>query len=373
MNPTYDCDMMILALRLARRGEGRVEPNPMVGCVIAKKKKILGQGYHQRFGGPHAEIQALRDCSVATRGATVYVTLEPCCTTGKTPPCIDALIQAKVARVVIATKDPNPMIKGRGIRQLRRAGVVVDAGTCEHEARELIAPFATRMILHRPYVIAKWAQSLDGKLATHRGDSKWISSAASRRMVHQLRSRVDAIIVGSGTAIKDDPRLTARDVRVRRMAMRVVLDGNLRLKASSKLVQSANQTPLVIVTTIANSQSKKAASLAKRGASIFPCKSRRGLLQPGDILRRLYKMDVTNVMIEGGAKVLSSFLTAGLIDEALVFTAPILIGGDNAPSVWTGKGRATITESLHPRLIKTSRSDCDLIHQLRLSGLPAWS
>ncbi len=370
MSSTFDHDMMKLALRLARKGQGLVEPNPMVGCVIAKKKQILGQGYHPKFGGAHAEVKALQDCSLTAHGATAYVTLEPCCTTGKTPPCTDALIQAKVARIVIATKDPNPAVRGRGIRHLRREGIVVDVGVCEPEARELIAPFATRMILHRPYVIAKWAQSLDGKLATHRGDSQWISSAASRRLVHRLRSRVDAIIIGCGTALKDDPRLTAREVRVGRIAKRIVLDGDLRIKINSKLVQSVKQSPLIIFTTAAKSKSKLAVSLSRHGVSVIACKSRGGRVQPSDVLHKLYAMEATNVMIEGGASVLTSFIIAGLVDEALVFTAPILIGGDQAPSAWMGKGSPAIADSLHPRLINTSRSGCDIVHQLRFTDLP---
>ncbi len=369
MSSTFDHDMMNLALRLARKGQGYVEPNPMVGCVIVKNNKILGQGYHKKFGGPHAEVSALQDCTSAVRGATAYVTLEPCCTTGKTPPCTSALIQAKISRVVVATKDPNPKVKGRGILRLRRAGIAVDVGLCEQEARELIAPFATRMILQRPYVIAKWAQSLDGKLATHRGDSQWISCAASRRLVHKLRSRVDAIIVGCGTAIRDNPQLTAREVRVRRVARRVVLDGHLRIKASSQLVQSARQIPLTIFTTTAQINSKKAASLEKHGAQVVAGKSRGGLLQPSDILHKLYAMDATNVMIEGGAKVLSSFFTAGHVDEALIFTAPLIIGGEKAPAVWMEKGSPTIADALHPRLIKTSRSGCDVVHQLHFTDL----
>ncbi len=370
MNSTFDLDMMNLALRLARKGEGRVEPNPMVGCVIVKNKRMLGQGYHARFGGPHAEIRALQDGHSQVRGATVYVTLEPCCTTGKTPPCTVALIRANVKRVVIATKDPNPNVSGRGIQRLRRAGMVVDVGTGEQEARELIAPFATRMLLQRPYVITKWAQSLDGKLATYRGDSQWISCEHSRRLVHRLRSRVDAIIVGAGTAIKDDPRLTAREVRMRRVAKRVVLDGSLRIKTSSQLVQSAHQTPLMIFTTSAQCKTKKSVSLERHGALVMACRSSRGLLQPSDILHKLAAMDCTNVLIEGGASVLSSFLTAGFVDEALVFTAPILIGGDKAPSVWMGKGHATIAKSLHSHTVKTSKSGCDIVHQLRLTDLP---
>ncbi|GAF88580.1 unnamed protein product, partial [marine sediment metagenome] len=207
-----DHRMMARAIALARRGEGHVEPNPMVGCVIVRNRRSIGEGYHRRFGGPHAEIEALLACTRDPQGATVYVSLEPCCHHGKTPPCTDALIAARVARVVVAARDPNPVVRGRGIRRLRTAGIDVETGVLEGEAAEVLAPYATRVRLYRPFVIAKWAQSLDGKLATRTGHSQWISCEASRRRVHRLRARVDAILVGCGTVLADDPLLTARGV-----------------------------------------------------------------------------------------------------------------------------------------------------------------
>lgn len=184
----FDRRMMARAVALARRGEGRVEPNPMVGCVVVRNRRVIGEGYHRRFGGPHAEIEALRFCTANPRGATLYVSLEPCCHHGQTPPCSDALIDARVVRVVVAVGDPNPVVQGRGIRRLRAAGIAVETGLLEREAAEVLAPYVTRMRLGRPYVIAKWAQSLDGKLATRTGDSRWISCEASRRSVHRLRT-----------------------------------------------------------------------------------------------------------------------------------------------------------------------------------------
>jgi len=208
--------MMARAIALAKRGEGRVEPNPMVGCVLVRRGQVISEGYHRRFGGPHAEIAALQACQENPRGATVYVSLEPCCHQGKTPPCTEALIEAEVKRVVVAVSDPNPAVAGRGIRRLRAARLAVQTGVLAEEAGELLAPYSTRMKLGRPYVIAKWAQSLDARLATDTGDSRWISCEHSRRMVHRLRSRVDAVLVGSGTVQADDPQLTARDVSLRR-------------------------------------------------------------------------------------------------------------------------------------------------------------
>ncbi|MCH8241283.1 MAG: bifunctional diaminohydroxyphosphoribosylaminopyrimidine deaminase/5-amino-6-(5-phosphoribosylamino)uracil reductase RibD, partial [Planctomycetes bacterium] len=227
------------AIHLAQQGRGRVEPNPMVGCVIARKDRVIGEGWHRRFAGPHAEIEALKVCTGSLRGATAYVSLEPCCHVGKTPPCTDALIQAGIRRVVVALRDPRVHAGKNGVDLLRRAGIEVDIGTEATAAAELLAPYLTRACLHRPYVIAKWAQSLDGKLSTSSGDSRWISNESSRRFVHQVRARVDAILVGSQTVIADDPCLTARDVPLRRRAKRIVLDTHLRLPLGCRLVETA--------------------------------------------------------------------------------------------------------------------------------------
>jgi len=238
------------ALTLARRGAGAVEPNPMVGCVIVRDDRIVAEGHHRRFGGPHAEIDALRRLQAAggnPHGATVYVTLEPCNHTGKTGPCSEALIEAGVGRVVIAALDPHPTSTG-GVRRLREAGVDVTVGVLEAHATELIAPFAKRIATGLPFVIAKWAATIDGATATHTGDSQWISNEQSRKHVHRLRGRVDAIMVGIGTVARDDPMLTARGVKVRRTARRVVIDPSLRIDETCNLVRSIDQAPLSIVT-----------------------------------------------------------------------------------------------------------------------------
>ena len=226
MAADFDSRMMLRALELARRGEGIVEPNPMVGCVVVQGEEIVGEGWHQRFGGPHAEIEALRAAGAKATGATLYVTLEPCCHHGQTPPCSDAVIQAGIGRVVAAMRDPFPKVAGGGIQQLMSAGIDVEVGLHEQEARELNAPYLKLLATGRPWVIAKWAMTLDGKLATKTGDSKWISGEASRRVVHELRGRVDAIVVGRRTAALDDPLLTARLEKGSppRIATRIVLD-----------------------------------------------------------------------------------------------------------------------------------------------------
>lgn len=363
--------MMQRALDLARKSEGRVEPNPMVGCVISRGGRILGEGYHRRFGGAHAEVQALRACTADPRGATVYVSLEPCCHFGKTPPCVDALIIAGVARVVAAVRDPNPLVDGRGLALLRGAGIRVDVGVCAADAAEILTPFITRMRLHRPYVIAKWAQSLDGKLATRTRDSRGISGPSSLERVHKLRARVDAVLVGSGTVAADDPMLTARNVTLRRQALRVVLDGRLRLPETCRLVATARKFPTLVMTSSQRARSAKARRLIRcgievvaipifhRGASLAAC------------LRVLARREATNVLVEGGSAVLTSFFEAGLVDEAHVYVSPRLIGGSRAPSAIAGNGVARVMNAITPRSIQVQRSGEDVLFRLRLTDPPA--
>lgn len=367
----FDQQMMHRAIVLARRGEGRVEPNPLVGCVIVAEGRIIGEGYHRRFGGPHAEIEALRACQRTPRGATVYVSLEPCCHHGKTPPCTDALIEAGVRRVVCAVPDPNPNVTGGGAHVLRTAGVAVDFGILADDGSALLAPFSTLALLHRPYVIAKWAQSLDGKLATDRGHSQWISCPRSRRHAHRLRARVDAILVGSGTTLADDPMLTAREVPVRRVASRVVLDGRLRLKTKGRLATTTSEAPVLVLTARGNATSPKAQRLRGLGVEVIGCSARRGGLRPADCLDLLAGRHVTNLLIEGGPKVLTSFFQAGLVDEAYVFTAPTLIGGDGAAGAIVGKGASRVEDALAAHSVRTRRSGIDTLYHLRFTVPPA--
>lgn len=362
--------MMMRAVALARRGEGRVEPNPMVGCVIARGGRILGEGYHRRFGGPHAEVEALRSCRSGVSGATAYVTLEPCCHFGKTPPCVAALTDARLARVVVAVLDPNPLVSGKGIAQLRSSGLHVDVGMQEPEVLEVLAPYLTRTLLGRPYVIAKWAQSLDGKLATPTGDSKWISGAESRRLVHKLRARVDAVLVGVKTVLCDDPLLTARDVPMRRVAQRVVLDTKLRIPLSSKLVRSAGEVPVVVLTDRARAASPKMRRLADAGVMVKGCGVRRGRIELKSALRVLHREGVTNLLVEGGPTVLSSFFDKGLVDEAWVFTAPVILGSSKAPGPFDEGRISRVAKAIRPKRIHTRRVGEDSFHRLWLTDPP---
>lgn len=366
----FDERMMRRAIALARKGEGLVEPNPMVGCVIVRRGRVIGEGWHRRIGGPHAEIEALRACTTKPRGARVYVSLEPCNHHGRTPPCASALIEAGIAEVFVAVRDPNPDVRGGGLAGLRRAGVTVHQGPCADPARQLLAPYLTRIRLNRPFVIAKWAQSLDGKLATRTGDSKWISSEASRKTVHRLRGRVDAIMVGIGTVRADDPLLTARGVRLKRRATRVVLDTRLCINPKCRLVRTADETPTLIFAGRDHCSGAKANRLAQRGVEVAPIRLKRGQVAIAPCLAELARRGMTNLLVEGGPTLLTTMLTEKVVDEAWVFVSPNLIGGAGAPSVLGGKGIARMTEAIKPLDVQTHRTGLDTLYRIRFSPVP---
>jgi diaminohydroxyphosphoribosylaminopyrimidine deaminase/5-amino-6-(5-phosphoribosylamino)uracil reductase len=339
-----DWPWMQRALALAERGRGYVEPNPLVGAVVVKDSEIIGEGWHQSYGEAHAEINALAAAGEAARGATLYVTLEPCCHHGKTPPCTEAVIRAGIRRVVAAIADPYPQVSGRSAEQLRAAGIPVDLGLGEAEARRLNAPYLKLLATGRPYVHAKWAMSLDGRIATRTGDSKWISNETSRRRVHELRGRMDAIILGIGSALADDPLLTARPPGPR-TPVRIVLDSQARLAATSQLVKTAREVPTWIVcsNTAAPRDDLKAA-----GCQVIPYPiGANGKLSIPSLLSQLGELRFTNVLVEGGAEVLGSFRDADAIDEVHVFIAPRLIGGSGAKSPLASHGAEGLAQATH--------------------------
>lgn len=357
------------AMDLAMNGEGYVEPNPMVGAVIVRNHQVIGSGWHGRFGGPHAEVEAIKEARAlagpdATKGATLYVTLEPCCHWGKTPPCTDALIEAGISRVAAAIEDPNPKVAGGGIHALRTAGIQVDIGMLEDAARQLNAPFLKRLATRRPWVILKWAQSLDGKIATRTGDSKWISSEASLRRAHALRGRVDAIVVGIGTVLADDPELTCRMETPKRVAARVVLDSALRIPPSCKLVQTAKAVPTVIFTTDAGPAAVRAALEAAGCAVVVLASSPAGVSLEA-LLDELGRRELINVMVEGGGRVLGSFFDAGLADEAMLFVAPKLIGGAAAPGPLWQDGVGSMDKLAKLKVIERATCGPDQLWRIR--------
>lgn len=362
-----DIRFMTEALALARHGEGLVEPNPMVGCVIVRAGRVVGRGWHRQFGGPHAEVEALKNAGQWARNATVYVSLEPCCHWGKTPPCVDALIEAGITRVVAAVSDPNPQVAGKSLRALRAAGIKTRVGLMRDPAAELIAPFTRVQRDQRPYFILKWAQSIDGRIATRSGDSRWISSDESRREVHELRARVDGIVVGIDTVLADDPELTARMVAPQRVATRIVLDPRLRIQMKSKLVQTAEEVPALIVTTTAKCATASARRLAARGCMVMGIRQGPRGFDMKALGRLLHHGGMTNVLVEGGGRTLGAFIDAGLADEARVYVAPILIGGRGAPAALNAIGPADMASLPKARLIAVRSAGRDLCYHLRLS------
>jgi diaminohydroxyphosphoribosylaminopyrimidine deaminase/5-amino-6-(5-phosphoribosylamino)uracil reductase len=317
------------ALAVAEGGIGFVSPNPVVGCVIVKAGRILGEGYHERYGGPHAEANALRVAGSEARGATLYVTLEPCCHTGKTPPCVDAVLQAGVGRVVIAMRDPNPKVAGGGLARLRAAGIDVTLGICEAEARRLNEPFLHYIQTQRPFVTLKCAVTLDGKIATRTGASRWITGAPAREHVHRMRHAADALLVGSGTALQDDPLLTTRlpgggGVN----PLRIVVDSLLRLSLSSQLA-TVRPDCRTLVATSQRAPLDKQRQLENQGVEILRLPSYAdGRVNIEALLAALGTRGVADLLVEGGATLSATLLQRRLIDKVVVFIAPKIIGGD---------------------------------------------
>ena len=339
-----DCWHIRRALELALNGQGWVEPNPMVGCVIARGAEIIGEGWHRRFGGPHAEIEALRIAGPRAAGATMYVTLEPCCHFGKTPPCTKAILAAGIERVVVAQSDPFPQVAGGGLAELQAAGVKVEVGILENDARRLNAPYLKLIETGRPWIIAKWAMSLDGKIATASGDSRWISNEKSREVVHKLRGRMDAIIVGCETALRDDPLLTARP-KGPRIPTRVVLDTNAMLPSNSQLLRTISEAPVLVACGKQATQSNRQ-RLTDAGCEIFECPGDTHIDRLHELFKELGRRKMTNVLVEGGGQVLGSLLDARQIDEAHIFIAPKLIGGSDAKVPFAGSGIAKMADAL---------------------------
>ena len=354
-----DARWMHHALELGERGRGFVEPNPVVGAVIVKDGRILGEGYHEKFGGPHAEIHALRMAGPQAAGATAYVTLEPCCHTGKTGPCTRALIEAKVSRVVAAVLDPNPLVAGKGVLELRRHGISVVLGTCARRATRMNAPFFKLIKHKRSYIIAKWAQTLDGAMADRFNSSKWISCEESRQQVHALRGRVDAILVGVGTVLADDPLLTARPrdpAEIRRRAIRCVLDAYCRVPLDSRLVKSAGEYPTIIfhhrlLEPAAEDRRRHIAAAGVECIAIDSSGEAAGELNFAAVLDELGRRMMSNVLVEGGAEVLGHLLRHRLVDEAHVFIAPRILGDHRARRIVL-QPNAKLNEALNASVIE---------------------
>ena len=328
------------AFELAERGRYGVSPNPMVGAVIVKRGRIVGEGWHRRAGGPHAEVMALRRAGRLAKDADLYVTLEPCSHHGRTPPCAEAIVAAGVRRVVFASRDPNPQVRGRGAAALRRAGIAVAEGTPAQRARarRQNEKFFLSITRRRPFVLAKWAASLDGKIADASGASRWITGEAARRRALLLREELDAVLVGASTVAADDPLLTRR-LNINRATphCRIVLDGRLSVPETARLFRKAAG---VIVATARPASHPKARRLARRGVAVWSLPGRGGEVDLRRLLANLIASGVTSLLVEGGGKTHASFFQAGLVDRVAVFLAPRVLGGDRAPSSVAGRGFA---------------------------------
>jgi diaminohydroxyphosphoribosylaminopyrimidine deaminase / 5-amino-6-(5-phosphoribosylamino)uracil reductase len=334
MSRPADENFMRIALREAAKGRGFVSPNPLVGAVAVKDDKVLGKAYHRRFGEDHAEVALLKKLAAEdARGSTIYVNLEPCCHHGKTPPCTDELIRAKVGRVVVGHEDPNPVVSGKGIAQLRKARIDVTLGVLEEEARDLNAAFLTFITQGRPWILLKVAQSLDGRIALANGHSRWITGEAARTEVHRLRAHLDAVMVGSHTVIEDDPELTVRFIRGRD-PVRVIVDSKLRISPAAKVLHQADRTRTwVIATPDAPNENRK--GIEATGAEVITCPAGADWrIDLGKAMRLLAERGITSLFVEGGGTLHASFIHADLYDRFIVAIAPKVIGADGRPAVW---------------------------------------
>ncbi|MBT6047878.1 MAG: bifunctional diaminohydroxyphosphoribosylaminopyrimidine deaminase/5-amino-6-(5-phosphoribosylamino)uracil reductase RibD [Candidatus Scalindua sp.] len=316
---------MGIAIRLARKGIGKTSPNPMVGAVIVANGKIVGRGYHKRCGDHHAEINAINNVKKNIKGSTFYITLEPCSHYGRTPPCVDALIQANPERVVVGSLDPNPEVNGKGVRILRSKDIKVDVGVLESECRQLNESYFKFIKTGMPYITVKYAQTLDGRIATKSGDSQWISSEASRKYVHRLRSVNDGIMVGAGTVAADNPQLTVRHVKGKN-PIRIIVDSKLRISIKSSVLTDAN-THLTLIAVTSGASDVKISSVKKRGAEVLVVKKiRNDRVNLKDLLIKLGKREIISVLVEGGSEIITSLLKANLVDKMIIPIAPKIIG-----------------------------------------------
>ena len=363
-----DIEYMRRAIELAERGVGFTNPNPMVGAVIVKGGKVIGEGWHERCGEWHAERNAFKNCTVPAEGATMYVTLEPCCHYGKTPPCTEAIIEHGIARVVVGMEDPNPLVAGKGIALLREAGIEVVCGVEEEALREQNRVFLKYISTRLPWVALKAAMTLDGKIATRTGDSKWITGAEARAYVHELRHRFMAILVGIGTAVADDPLLNCRiEGRGVRQPIRVVVDSNARLSLESQLVQTAEEyRTIVAYTRFAPEERVKA--LRETGVEMLLCKEKEGLVDVRNLLELLGQSGIDSILLEGGGSLNYTFLSEGLADELYAFIAPKIVGGMNAKTPVEGAGMEKMADAINLELENVLNIGHDVLLKLKVKN-----
>jgi len=333
---TTDEQWMTEALELARRGEGHTRPNPPVGAVVVSKGKKAGEGFHRKAGGPHAEVSALRAAGDAAKGADLFVTLEPCSTHGRTPPCVDAIIAAEIGRTILAIRDPNPKHRGKGIRVLKAAGIAVTEGVCSDDAAELVAPFAKWVNTGRPLVTLKMGMTLDGRISDETGNSRWITSSAARAVVHDLRSRADAVLVGAGTARNDNPSLLCRGRR-NNDHFRVIADSRGRLSPEAQ-VFTDGRADMTIIATTKQCPAARLRAYAATGSRVWTLPALRGQVSLRSLLGRLGKLGVLRLLCEGGGQLACELTRIGLVDRYLFFVAPKFLAGAESTPVLSGTG-----------------------------------
>lgn len=355
-----DIGYMNRAIELAEKGKGWVNPNPLVGAVIVKDDRIIGEGWHERFGGSHAERNALACCSENPSGATLYVTLEPCCHHGKTPPCTDAVIAHGIARVVVGIEDPNPLVSGKGIEALRLAGITVETGVGEEKIREQNRVFLKYITTRTPWIIMKTAMTLDGKIASFSGDSRWVTGEEARCRGQELRHICMGIMVGAGTVSADNPLLTCRLGDEVRQPVRIVVDSCARLDMHCRLVETAGQYRTIVAHT-SMAPEKKIFALRKAGVETLLCGEEECRVNPGDLTAKLGEAGIDSVLLEGGGELNEAFLRAGLIDEVFVFIAPKLIGGRNAVTPVGGRGFGKMSEAVNLSDVRVEMVGRDLL------------
>lgn len=369
------------AIELAKKGGGYVHPNPLVGCVVVKDGEIIAEGYHEKYGEFHAERNALTRCKTETKGASLYVTLEPCCHYGKTPPCTEIIIEKGIKKVFVGILDPNPLVAGKGVKILQDAGIEVEVGLCENEIREMNKVFLKYITTKRPYVIMKTAMTLDGKIAAYTGDSKWVTNDESRKMVHELRSELAGVIVGIGTVLADDPMLNVRLEGEHHQPVRIVVDSNLRIPVDSQLVKTAKGYRTIVAcrhfdrSEAERSEVEKSSlnvnkqkgfldslqSLEMTGVELLECQSNNNHVDINDLMTKLGAMGIDSLLLEAGGTLNAAFLEAGCVDEVWAFIAPKIIGGEGAKTPVSGKGIDKMSEAINLQDIDIQNINGDIL------------
>lgn len=361
MRMSKDYQYMQRAYELAKMGVGKVNPNPLVGAVIVRDDKIIGEGYHEFYGGPHAEVNAFRSASENVEGATMYVSLEPCSHYGKTPPCAEAIVKNKIKRVVIGMLDPNPLVAGKGVQLLEANGIEVAYAYLGEELKELNRVFLKFIKNKMPYVVMKTAMTLDGKIASCTGDSRWVSNADSRRRVHELRNELSAIMIGVGTVIADDPILTTRlEGEASRNPIRIVLDTNARIPLEAKILNSADEAKTILVVT-ENAASEKLKEVEALGNVVLKVKLSNGRVDLKDLMLKLGEEGIDGILLEGGAMLNFAALQAGVVDEVMSFIAPKLIGGQDAKTPVGGVGIEKMKDAIELSDLRINQIGNDLM------------